>query len=255
MSILDIFRSSPSANTQQQPAQQQPAQQGAQQVTQMKTAPGDAATQPAANPPAPDSNGSNVSPLDAFKDIWNTDKVPGQNDFDPANMFQIDPAKINEAVSQFDFSKAVSPEVLEKITAGGPEAQGAFMQAMNQIAQQSFAQSMISNATLVQKAMSQANSHLDNRLKDGIRRQSISSNIRDANPALNNPAAAPIISALENSLATKYPTANPDEIAKMATDFLSQFASIAAGKPAEASTKTSNEPDWEAFFNAPPPQR
>ena len=218
MSIMDYFRSAPAA--QQAPAQAPATPQG--QVT----------TQPAGQvTPAPETTPAQATnPLDEFKTLWDAPKegeTPPASNFDPSKMFQIDPAKIQQAVSQMDFTQAVTPDLLQQIAAGGEAAMTAFTKAMNSVAQTSFTQSMIGASKLVETAMVKANESLDMRMKEGIRQQQISSSLRDANPALSHPAAQPIVAALEAQFTQKYPTATPAEVTKMAQDYLTKFATAA----------------------------
>lgn len=238
MSIMDLFRSAPA----QTPAT--PAATPAPEASQ---------PQPAQQPQAATATpAAQANPLDAFKDLWTPPKEGEQQpaNFDPASMFQIDPAKIQQAVGQMNFAGTVTPEVLAQITAGGEDAAKAFMAAMNGVAQQAFAQSMIGSAKLVEQAMTKANTSLDARLREGIRQQQVSSSLRESNPMLAHPAAQPIVAALEAQFTQKYPTATPQEITKLATDYLSKFATLAspAQEPASA-PKAPDDVDWEKFFS------
>lgn len=241
MSIFDIFRSAPAAA----PAAPAPAATSTAPATGAQPAPAPAApatTEPAA---APD-------PLEAFKDLWTPPKEgdPQPQNFNPSDMFQIDPAKIQQAVSQMNFASTVTPEVLAQITAGGEDAAKAFLVAMNGVAQQAFAQSMVGSAKLVEQALVKANESLDARMSEGIRKQQVSSSLMQANPALAHPAAKPIVAALEAQLTTKYPTASPTEITKMAQDYLGKFATLAnPAQPTETAPSAADE-DWEKFFSA-----
>lgn len=247
MSIFNIFRPShgatieatpPQPGVPGQPAQQPPAPQASQQQPQPQQQPQQPTSQ---EPPAP---------LESFKELWTPpkegDPKPAGN-FDPSAMFQIDPAKIQEAVGQMDFASTVTPETLAAITAGGEGAAQAFVQAMNGVARQAFAQSMVGASKLVETAMTKANASIDARLQEGIRRQQASASLLESNPALKHPAAAPIVSALEAQLAAKYPQHSPAEITRLATDYLAQFADLAKPAP-KAATTPSNEMDWGKFL-------
>lgn len=240
MSIMDIFRS----------AKPTPA---------LETAAGGTQETSGSAPASPKQEGQDnqqqqgqqgpTNDLDKFKDLWTPPKEgEGPANFDPSKMFQIDPAKIQEEVSKINFAGALAPDTLSKIQAGGEDATQAFAQAMNSIAQQTFAQSMLASAKLVEGAMTQANNHLDSRIEQRAKQMQASNSLREANPALNHPAAAPIVSALEATFAQKHPTASPSELTKMAQDYLATFANVAAGKKEDPQAGKSNEPDWEAFF-------
>ena len=202
-------------------------------------------------PQTPEANQANESanPLDKFNDLWTPVKEgEGPQNFDPSKMFEIDPAKIQQEVSKINFANSVTPEMLAAIQGGGEDAQKAFVQAMNAVSQQTFAQSMLASAKLVEGAMTKANNSLDSRIEQRAKQLQASSSLRESNPALAHPAAAPIVSALESTFAQKHPTATPAELTKMAQEYLTMFAGVAAGKKEEAASTKSGEPDWEAFF-------
>lgn len=235
MSIMDFFRGAPA--TTQQPAAPAPA------ATQAPVQ----GTQPAAAPEAP---AAPANPLDEFKNLWEAPKEgdPTPPNFDPTKLFQIDPAKIQAAVGQMDFTQSVTPDLLQQVTAGGEGAVQALAKVMNTVAQTAFAQSMLGASKLVETAMVKANDSLDARMKEGIRQQQISTQIRETNPALNHPAAQPLVAALEAQFTQKYPTASPTEITKMAQDYLVKFASVAnPSSPSQQQTTPPGE-DWEKFF-------
>lgn len=239
MSIIDYFRSAPAATPAQAPAQQAPAAQAAPAATEASTTPAAEATP--------------ENPMDAFSKLWEAPKEgdPKPANFDPSSLFQVDPAKVQQAVSQMNFATAITPEIMQQIAAGGEDATKAFMQAMNSVAQQSFAQSMIGSAKLVEQAMTKANDSLDARLKEGIRQQQISSSLRDSNPALSHPAAQPLVAALEAQFTQKYPTASPTEITKMAQDYLSKFAaSVSPAQPSPQQQQATKETDWDLFIKS-----
>lgn len=207
------------------------------------TTPATTATTPAAEPAAP------VDPLDAFKDLWTPLKEgEGPETFDPSKMFNIEPEKFQQSVAGINFANSVKPEQLARIQAGGEDALKANLEVMNSIAQQAFMQSMLGASKLVEGAMTQANSHLDSRIESRTKQLSVSSSLREANPALSHPAAAPLVTAMEQQFSVKYPQASPAEITKLATDYLANFAHVAAGKPAADPKATNTGTDWEAFL-------
>lgn len=236
MSIMDFFRGAPA--TTQAPA--------------APAAPATAAPE-AGQQPAPESQAPAANPLDDFSKLWEAPKEgdPKPTNFDPSALFQIDPAKVQEAVGQMNFAGSVTPELLQQIAGGGEDATKAFMTAMNSVAQQAFAQSMIGSAKLVEQAMTKANTSLDARLKEGIRQQQVSTSLRDSNPALSHPAAQPLVAALEAQFTQKYPTASHTEITKMAQDYLSKFASVVSpAQQPQQTPQSKQETDWDLFLKS-----
>lgn len=242
MSIMDMFRSAKPMAGLQEAEKNQATQQHTTQP-QEPNQPHPEATKPA----------EQVDPLDKFKDLWAAPKE-GEGapaNFDPSKLFQIDPAKIQEEVGKINFTGAVTPDMLTKIQAGGEEATQAFAAAMNKVAQQTFAQSMLASAKLVEGALTQANNSLDSRIEQRAKQMQASNSLREANPALSHSSAAPLVAALESQLAQKHPQATPSELTKLAQEYLSTFANVAAGKKEESASNQKKAPDdvdWEAFF-------
>lgn len=203
-------------------------------------------TAPAASPATPAAPVENLSPMDTFKDLWNTPANQGVDTTLPANMFAgVDPTKMLEAARKVDFSKSIPPEVIAKITAGGPEAAQAFAQALNDVSQRSYAQSSFAATKIVEQALSKFEEGMNNRLPGTMKKLQVSESLRESNPALSHPAAAPIVQALQNQFTTQFPNASAAEIRQMATDYLTQFAGLVTPK---TTTATTPEEDWGGFF-------
>ena len=198
--------------------------------------------------PAPTEPVGEVSPMDQFKALWEPVKQEGIDTTLPANIFAgADPTKMLEAARKVDFSKSIPPEVLTKITAGGPEAALAFQQALNDVSQRAYAQSSFASTKMIEQALAKFQEGIDNRLPGQIKRHAVSDSIRESNPALMHPAAAPIMEALQSQMAVKYPNATVAEIKDMASQYLTAFAGSALPqKKAETVPAAEN---WESFFS------
>lgn len=205
------------------------------------------ATTPTGAPAATDTPPVVASPMDNFVSLWEPTATPEVDRTLPANMFSgVDPTKMLEAARKVDFAKSISPEILAKITAGGPEAAAAFAAALNDVGQQSYAQSSFAATKIVESALKQFNEGLDNRLPQAIKNQTVSESIRQSNPALAHPAAAPILNALQAQFSVKYPNASAAELQEMASKYLSGFAELAS--PKAPAPKPNKSEDWETFF-------
>jgi hypothetical protein len=157
-----------------------------------------------------------------------------------------DPAKMLDAARKVDFAKSISPEMLAKITSGGPEAAQAFMAALNDVSQRSYAQSSFASTKIVEAALAKFQEGLDSRLPSQIKKHQVSDSIRESNPALQHPAAAPIMEALQSQFSVKYPNATVNELRDMAGDYLSKFASAAV--PQKKGPAVPVGEDWDKFF-------
>lgn len=200
------------------------------------------------NVPAQTTTEQNKTGLDAFNDIWKPAESPAGAA--PTDFLNVDPKQLMEAASKVDFSKVINPASLQAISAGGEDAMKAFAAAMNQVAQATYAQSTMATAKIVQQAVAKTKESIMSDLPQHIKLQNVDNNLRTENPALNHPAAAPILGALQQQLTVKYPNATSAELTKMAQDYLSNFAQMAmpASKQNQTQTQASNEPDWDAWL-------
>jgi hypothetical protein len=208
-----------------------------------------------ATPGNQDSNPKpEVTPLDQFNDLWNT--APADpNAPKPAGIFgNVDPKKFMEAAGKIDFTKVVTPEQLQAISAGGENAMGAFAAALNSVAQTTYAQSAFASTKIVEQAMARAKDSFYADLPQHIKKQTVSENLRADNPVFSNPAVQPIISALEAQLTVKYPQASAGEITTMAKTYVEALGTSFSPKPAAGTTAngkpgSKQEEDWSSFFS------
>lgn len=200
-----------------------------------------------AAPVTPTVPATPVSPLDSFSSLWEPSTSTNIDGTLPANMFAgADPAKMLEAARKVDFAKTIPPEMLAKITAGGPDAAQAFMAALNDVSQRSYAQSSFASTKIVEAALAKFQEGIDSRLPGQIKKHAVSDSIRENNPALQHPAAAPIMEALQSQLSVKYPNATVNELRDMADDYLSKFADLAVPQKKGPAVPVSE--DWDKFF-------
>lgn len=200
------------------------------------------------NAPAQTTQVQEANGFDKFNDIWKPVESPaGEAN---SNLFNVDPKQLMEAAQKVDFSKAINPQHLQAIAAGGENAMAALSQVMNSVSQTVYAQNAMTTAKIVEQAVKQTRDSIMKDLPQHIKLQAVNDNLRTENPALNHPAAAPILGALQQQLTVKYPNASATEIAGMAKQYLEGFAGTFA-KPApqnQPETKP-GETDWTTFLN------
>jgi len=207
-----------------------------------------APTPQATAPTTPAAPAPIVSPMDEFKSLWEPSATPNVDATLPANMFAgTDPAKMLESARKVDFAKNISPEVLAKITAGGPDAAAAFASAINDVAQRSYAQSSFASTKIVEAALAKFQEGLDSRLPSQVKNFQVRESLRESNPALMHPAAAPIMEALQAQLTVKYPNASVAELQGMASQYLTSFTTAAT--PPKAGPAIPVSEDWDKFFS------
>jgi hypothetical protein len=194
----------------------------------------------------------NVSPLDAFKTVWETPaNTPADSD---GTMFgNVDPQQLMASAGKVDFAKAVTPEQLQAIASGGQGAVEAFASAMNKVAQSVYAQSAFATTKIVDQALAKAQTNYDARLPSMVKKFSVNENLQADNPLLSNPALTPLVSALSEQFVRKNPTATSSEIQKQVNDYFSAIGVSFAPKPVEtpasrAANRAAKQEDWSAFL-------
>lgn len=188
------------------------------------------------------------APFADFTDFWKTPEVDPKAPATGPIQFNIDPAKITQTAQQIDFTRAITPEILAKINAGGPEAMTAMLAAMNTIAQQSFAQAVQANAKITESAAAVTHANIGNAIPDLVRKQTISNALREDNPLFNRPETAPMLQMFEQQLATRFPQATPAQITQYAKQYLTDF--VQEGAKAMNITTNGNPQSQAATANS-----
>lgn len=193
--------------------------------------------------------GTSGSPLDTYKDIWNTPTNPAT----PQPLFaNLDPAKITAAAQRVDFSKVITPETLAKIQAGGAGATEALIVAMNQVAQASYAQSTVATTKLIEQAIARTNQDNQAALPGLVRQLSVNEGLREQNALLSHPAVQPMVGALSSQFAQKNPNATPAEIQWQVSDYVLQLSKAFAPPITPVVEKVNPTEDWAKFFDVAP---
>lgn len=250
MDIMSLFRSAPAAQStppqvnapgnQQTPGQQTPGTH-ASPVTAPNGMIPEQATPPQSPTPA-------ASPLDNFKDVWNTPNTPPA---DPSIFGNLDSAKLMESARQVDFAKVITPDQLTAIGQGGEGAVKAFGAALNSVAQTVYGQSALATTKIVEEALKKNSQSYDTKMADFAKKFSINEGLQASNPILNNPAVQPLVGALTEQLTRKNPNASSADIQSQVNDYFKQlgtvFAPAAPVVPGAAKAKAAE--DWDKFFS------
>lgn len=254
MSIMDMFKGmvAPTATTTTAAPAGQPTPPGNIPATAAST--GEAGTGTAPNGTIPvGTEVATKTPLDDFAKLWETDP----NAAAPANTSvfgDVDPKKFMEAAGKVNFSKAITPDQLTAIAAGGEAGVAAFAAAMNSVAQNVYAQASFASTKITEQALAKARETFEASIPNLVKQQNASDALRGENPIFSHPAAAPILQAVQSQMAVKFPNATATELTAMAKTYLENFATgITAPATAAAATKanaekTKGETDWSTFL-------
>jgi len=204
--------------------------------------------QSATNPDGSVNTSATASPLDNFKDLWKTDPNAAQPQ--TPFTFNSDPAKLLDAARTVDFTKSLTPELSKRIQAGGADGQMATMEAMNNVAQMTFAQSAHATSKIVEQALQQQQERFEAKLPEYIKQHSVADSLRTTNPLMTNPAMAPMVEALQHQFTVKYPQATAQDIKSYVNDYLNGAADMITAQRPVAPAKNQGRPqeDWGKFF-------
>jgi hypothetical protein len=192
------------------------------------------------------------TPVDPFKDLWTIDpKQKGPVDLGEFN-FSFDQNKVDASINGLDFTKAITPELMGKIAAGGADAQAALLQAMNIVGQQAAKTALMASTRITESGIRTNGQRIRDNLPHLVRNEAVSSTLREDNPLFNDPSTAPMMELITQQMTQKFPNATPAEIRANARVYMANFAKNAAeftGKqisdapPVDRNAK-STQTDW-----------
>lgn len=214
---------------------------------------------PGAIPAVPAVADADKSPLAGYEKLWEPVVADPKNPTQPiVPSFNIDPKAFAEAVGKMDFASVVSAELMDKALKGDAAAMN---EAMNAVAREGFSRSTQATSKMVESAVTRTvENMMKTTLPEMMKKHSIATHVAAENPILDNPAIAPIASALREQVIAKHPNASATEINTQVRGYLAGFAKIIAdagvGATAAPDTTTISSKvggktdDWEDYFGA-----
>jgi hypothetical protein len=198
-------------------------------------------------PPAPEG-----SPVPEFKNLWEPIAAPQVDpNAPPAVPAFNDPQRIADAAKGMDFTKIIPQDVFAKIQNGGSEANTALAEALNLVAQASYAQSHYASANTVKDAIAQARMEFQKEIPNIIRQHNVNDTLRGTDTRYQDPEIAPLLKAIDSQITLKYPEATAAQIAEMRTQYLDRVAGkFSPPKPAPVTKDPRNGDveDWDALM-------
>ena len=192
--------------------------------------------------PTNQASDSGKSPMDSYQDLWqNTDSNSGA----PAKTFNLD--KLPELVNQMDFTKSVTPEQLQQISAGGQEAMTAFAQVLSAVSRETYAQSTATTANMVEAAVAKARQEFEASLPSAVRQAQAVDTVKQQNPLVSDPAFTPVVSAVTSQFLKRFPEATPADINNHINSYFDMMAGKINGSKQDPSAK--QDTDWSSFFS------
>lgn len=249
MSFTDIFKSKPDPAPSPAPAPAnvdpaaQPTPTPSNKITELK---------PNVDPlvsPGTEPNGvvpnNPESPLDGYKELWNTDNTKEANKtFTPE---PIDPAKLQEFMGKRDLTSTITPETIQAIRAGGDGATEALIKAINAASQQSVVQATVVANQLMNTNISKLETSLAERLPEVLKQYTVTNSLNESDAIYSNPAVQPVMQAAQAQLAHKFPNATPQELTTMTQKYI-QAMGQAFNPDTPSTSEVNKEDDWTAFL-------
>ena len=209
-----------------------------------QTAPNGAVPAGANNPP------EGQSPEDKFAKLWETPATDPGSDPSKSNENQLTPEKMLEAAGKVDFKRVLDQDSLRKIAAGGDEAMTALAELLNKTAQTVYGQSTVVAQKLIETQVSKARDEFTAQLPSLVKKQNMQDSLLTENPAFKKPSVAPVVTAIQNQLAAKYPNATASELNAMAKDYLKAAAEDFNPTPKKEPTAAERGVDWDSWVES-----
>lgn len=231
MSLLDIFKGAPATTVTPAGTQTQQSEQ-TQQTQQLEPA----------------------GALDGFKNLWEND--PNKSADPSAFAFNLTPEHLSTITSQMDFSSLATDELKARIAAGGEDAVKATMELQNATARQLYTHSAMTSAKLIETAIEQTKAGMNSVIDQKIKALGLAESVATLNPALTNPAVAPLVQLVQQKIQEKYPSATQAELASKTNEY---FNKVGAAFNPEMATRANaptnkfgisnqSETDWATEF-------
>jgi hypothetical protein len=190
------------------------------------------------------------SPEDKFETLWQpTPADPNAPKSEPGES-TLTPEKMLEAAGKIDFKKVLDQESLRKIAAGGDEAVAAMAELLNKTAQTVYGQSTVVAQKLIETQVAKAREQFTAELPGLVKKQNMQDSLLTENPAFKKPSVAPVVAAIQNQLATKYPNATASELNQMAKEYLKSAAEDFNPTPKKEPTAAERGVDWDKWVES-----
>lgn len=185
------------------------------------------------------------SPDDKFAKLWEPSVPPKE---DPNAPKPLSAQAMMEAAGKVDFTKVLNPEDLAAISKGGDDAVKALAVLLNKTAQTVYGQSLVVANELVDRKVQEAEATFASRVPGLVKQSAAGEQLLQNNPALKDPAVAPVVAAIQKQLMTRYPSASATELQQLAAEYFSSAAKKFAPAPKEtAPAESADNFNWEEW--------
>lgn len=209
-----------------------------------------AQTAPNGTVPAGSAAAPSQSPEDKFEKLWETPATDPNSQNSNEGQSSLTPEKMLEAAGKIDFKRVLDQDSLRKIAAGGDEAVAAMAELLNKTAQTVYGQSTVVAQKLIETQVAKAREEFTAQLPGLVKKQNMQDSLLTENPAFKKPSVAPVVTAIQNQLAAKYPNATASELNAMAKDYLKAAAEDFNPTPKKEPTAAERGVDWDQWVES-----
>ncbi len=232
---------------------QQPNNQGQQTAQQSPNGQPNQQTQGPGTMPNGGKDGSNTQqqaqpqPMDKFAKMFDNEGSQG----DAAPTFNLDPKTLGEVADSQDFMQGIDPELMQKATSGDMQS---LMQLMNNVGRNAYKASLSHGGTLSSKYVEAREQHTAKGLGSKVKGELTTAALSNI-PSFKHPVVQRQLKETAERLSKLHPDAQPQEIANMAIEYVSELASAInpattaeSGNAAKKSGERGEE-YWNEFFS------
>lgn len=181
------------------------------------------------------------NPLDLYAKLWETSNEAPE----VAPAFNLDPKVLDNVSGTLDFTKAVSPELMQKAIAGDMTA---LMQVMNHVGQQSYKAALAHSTSLTDKFVD-ARAAFDLKGVGSKVKSELAANAMASIPNYSHPAVKAEVTRIAQAMQKQNPDASPDEIATATKAyFVNVYAAINPSASTQEAEGNSAATNWDKYF-------
>ncbi len=205
--------------------------------------------------------------LSDFSKLWEDAPVDPKNPpkQDTGYLPVIDSKALSQYFDQLDFTKSITPEELNAITAGGESAAKALPQILNKSLRQAGLTLFNASRKMVEQGLGIASDRFSGNVPNLVRDVMTKDGLTSSNPMMQNPAYAPVVDAVRQRFQSQYPKATPSQIETAVNQYFDKWmedmgtakqkkdANDPAKQTADAEAarrQGSPNADFEAWFEA-----
>jgi len=180
-------------------------------------------------------------------------------DEDSGYLPKIKPEDLQKRIGQIDFKKAIKPEQIEALKAGGDGAVAAQMDILNTVGQQIMLTAFTATQNMIERGLTTAEGKFLGKVPNHVKDIMIEDGLTSSNKIMKDARFAPQVEAVRRRFQQKFPKATPKAIENAVNAHFDEMVKLATAKPTtnpddeslendKALKMGSPTADWENWF-------